>query len=156
MTTTSTPFTLRLSWARGLFDRGDHIAAATALAELVAELEQPARASAADTEIVDIAVPTTELRLLLARAYFHSAQLGKAEAVLRDLVVEAPTDGYAHLLLGRTLQRAGRHAEAARPLALAEAFGDYERPTAYAATARAVTEGAASATSAAAGDTTAT
>jgi Flp pilus assembly protein TadD len=49
------------------------------------------------------------------------------------LIEESPTDGYAHLLLGRTLQRAGRHAEAARPLALAEILGDYERPKAYGA-----------------------
>jgi hypothetical protein len=53
--------------------------------------------------------------------------------VLRVLIEEHPTDGYAHLLLGRTLQRAGRHAEAARPLALAEILGDYERPKAYGA-----------------------
>ena len=35
MTTNSTPFALRLDWARGLFDRGDFGAAATALRELV-------------------------------------------------------------------------------------------------------------------------
>ena len=75
----------------------------------------------------------TDLRLLLARAYFHSAQLGRAEATLHEIIEESPTDAYAHLLLGRTLQRAGRHDEAARPLALAEILGDYERPQAYAA-----------------------
>ena len=32
MTTNSTPFALRLDWARGLFDRGDFSAAATAWA----------------------------------------------------------------------------------------------------------------------------
>ncbi|HET8594553.1 MAG TPA: tetratricopeptide repeat protein, partial [Intrasporangium sp.] len=74
---------------------------------------------------------TTELRLLLARAYYHSAQLARAEAVLVKLIEEAPTDAYAHLLLGRTLQRAGRHDEAKRPLALAEILGDYERPKAH-------------------------
>ena len=77
---------------------------------------------------------TDDLRMLLARAYFHSAQFGRAEATLTQLIEESPTDGYAHLLLGRTLQRAGRHAEAARPLALAEILGDYERPQAYGAT----------------------
>ncbi len=73
----------------------------------------------------------TDLRLLLARAYFQSAQLGRAEATLTQVIEQAPTDSYAHLLLGRTLQRAGRHAEAARPLALAEVLGGYERPQAY-------------------------
>lgn len=134
---TMTPFSLRLSWAQSLFERGDYRAAATALAELVDELE-PATGFAveqgsdtgSDIEPV-ILHGTTDLRLLLARAYFHSAQFTRAETVLIRIVEEAPTDGYAHLLLGRTLQRAGRHEEAARPLALAEILGDYERPSAY-------------------------
>jgi Flp pilus assembly protein TadD len=120
-TTTNGPFALRLALARGLVDSGDFAAAATALADLVAE------ASAEDTVLHD----TTELRELLARAYFRSAQLGSAEAVLRDLVEEQPTDGWLHLLLGRTLQRQARHDDARRHLALAEVLGDYERPAAY-------------------------
>ena len=122
MTTTSTPFALRLDWARGLFDRGDFSAAATALRELVDE--------AVDDEHLH---GTVDLRLLLARAYFGSAQLGRAETVLRGLVEDAPDDGYLHLLLGRTLQRQRRHADAQRHLALAEVLGDYERPAAYGA-----------------------
>jgi len=127
MTTTTTvplvngPFTLRLALARGLVDAGDYTAAASALAQLVAE------ASAEDTVLHD----TTELRELLARAYFASAQLGHAEAVLRELVEEQPTDGWLHLLLGRTLQRQSRHDDARRHLALAEVLGDYQRPAAY-------------------------
>ncbi|NUR92796.1 MAG: hypothetical protein HOY71_52735, partial [Nonomuraea sp.] len=31
---------------------------------------------------------------------------------LREVIERAPTEEYAHLLLGRTLQRASRHAEA--------------------------------------------
>ena len=120
MTTTTSPFALRLAWARSLFDRGDHIAAAGALADLVAE-----------TGDADVLHDTTELRVLLARAYFGSAQLGRAEAVLRELVEERPADGYLHLLLGRTLQRQQRHDDARRHLALAEVLGDYERPSAY-------------------------
>ncbi|MFC8501637.1 tetratricopeptide repeat protein [Pedococcus sp. NPDC057267] len=120
MTTTTSPFALRLTWARSLFDRGDHIAAAGALADLVAE-----------TRDADVLHDTTELRVLLARAYFGSAQLGRAEAVLRELVEERPADGYLHLLLGRTLQRQQRHDDARRHLALAEVLGDYERPSAY-------------------------
>jgi len=124
----TSPFTLRYGWARGLFENGDHLAAASAFASLLAEIE-----SSADDATQPILHNTTDLRLFLARAYFHSAQFNRAEAVLRDLVEEHPTDGYIHLLLGRTLQRAGRHAEAARPLALAEVLGDYERPKAYGA-----------------------
>ena len=125
---TTTPFSLRLSWAQGLFDRGDHVAAATALAELVDEIESSRTAGATDEAVLH---SVTDLRLMLARAYFQSAQLGRAESTLTRVTEESPTDSYAHLLLGRTLQRAGRHAEAARPLALAEVLGDYERPQAY-------------------------
>jgi len=120
MSTTSTPITLRLEWARSLFDHGDFRAAAKALAELVEE------AGTGQT-----LHGTAELELLLARAYFGSAQLGRAETVLRRLVEGAPDDGYLHLLLGRTLQRQARHADARRHLALAEVLGDYERPAAY-------------------------
>ncbi|NYI06941.1 tetratricopeptide repeat protein [Allostreptomyces psammosilenae] len=50
--------------------------------------------------------------LLQARAHFHSAQLRQAEDVLRRLIEIAPDDDYAHLLLGKTLQRQNRPAEA--------------------------------------------
>ena len=120
MTTNSTPFALRLDWARGLFDRSDFSAAAAALRELVDESTTSEHLHG-----------TTDLRLLLARAYFGSAQLGRAETELRGLVEEAPDDGYLHLLLGRTLQRQRRHTDAQRHLALAEVLGDYERPAAY-------------------------
>ena len=137
---TTTPFELRLSWAHGLFERGDHLAAATALAELVAEVES------LETDGVrrgdSMLHGTTDLRLMLARAYFHSAQLGRAESTLRRIVEESPTDAYAHLLLGRTLQRTGRHSEAAQPLALAQILGGYERPEAYGAPTDADSESA--------------
>ena len=120
MTVSSTPFSLRLALAEGLSDRGDHLAAATAYAELVAEAERE-----------DLRHGTTALRTALARAYFGSAQLGRAESLLRELVDAAPDDGYLHLLLGRTLQRQRRHDEARRHLALASVLGDHERPTAY-------------------------
>ena len=122
MSMTTTPITLRLEWARSLFDHGDFAAAAKALAELVTELE------GSDSGALHA---TTDLRLVLARAYFGSAQLGRAEMTLRRLVEDAPDDGYLHLLLGRTLQRQGRHDDARRHLALAEVLGDYARPSAY-------------------------
>lgn len=95
-------------WERAgfLFDSGDPLGAVRELEPLVAE--QP------DADAI---------RLLLARAYYHSAQLGRAEQELRELVERTPSDGYAHLLLGRTLQRRSRHDEAAPHLRLAAALG---------------------------------
>jgi hypothetical protein len=92
--------------ARLLFEAKDYAKAARLLAEVVEE------------------VPfQTDLCLLLARAYYHSAQLGKAEAQLRVIVDRDPVEHYAHLLLGRTLERQGRPDEAAPWLRLAAAFG---------------------------------
>jgi Flp pilus assembly protein TadD len=114
----------------GLFERSDHLGAAHAFAELVDEVESSGATSAHGDSVLH---STTDLRLMLARAYFHSAQFGRAEATLLRIIEESPTEAYAQLLLGRTLQRAGRHADAARPLALAEILGGYEKPTAYGA-----------------------
>ncbi|WP_026426156.1 tetratricopeptide repeat protein [Actinokineospora inagensis] len=58
----------------------------------------------------------------LARAHFHSAALGKAEKVARTLVELDPTDTFALTLLGRTLARRGRHAQALPHLRLAAAM----------------------------------
>ena len=62
-------------------------------------------------------------RLLLARTYYHSAQLGRAEKQLRAVVERDPVEFYAHLMLGRTLERQGRHAEAGPWLRTAAAMG---------------------------------
>ena len=107
MTTPGTDMAERYERARGLFEHGEYQAAAEALATLVDEslLEPPLHG-------------TTELRLLLARSYFHSAQLGRAETVVRAVLVEHPDEAYANLVLGRTLQRQGRperHTHPARP-----------------------------------------
>ncbi|MFD8573676.1 tetratricopeptide repeat protein [Streptomyces sp. NPDC059639] len=65
-------------------------------------------------------------RLLLARSYYHSAQLRRAEAELRTIVERDPVERYARLMLGRTLERQGRGAEAAPHLRMAAAFaGDF-------------------------------
>ncbi|NUT46806.1 MAG: tetratricopeptide repeat protein [Saccharothrix sp.] len=58
----------------------------------------------------------------LALAHFQSAALGKAEGVLTTLVELDPSDGYTRLLLGRTLSRQSRHAEALPQLRLAAAI----------------------------------
>ncbi|WP_299531743.1 tetratricopeptide repeat protein [uncultured Streptomyces sp.] len=66
-------------------------------------------------------------RLLLARAYYHSARLGKAETELRAVLERDPVEDYARLMLGRTLERQGRHDEAAPHLRMAAALnGDFE------------------------------
>lgn len=65
-------------------------------------------------------------RLLLARSYYHSAQLTKAEHELRAILDRWPVEDYAQLMLGRTLERQGRAAEAAPYLRIAAAMaGDF-------------------------------
>lgn len=102
------PLTTAERWQRAsyLFDLGEYTSAARELESLAAD------------ESGAVAVT-----LLLARAYYHSAQLERAERTVRALLVDAPSDGYAHLLLGRTLQRRSRHDEAAPYLRLAAAMG---------------------------------
>jgi Flp pilus assembly protein TadD len=72
--------------------------------------------------IVEAEPHNAAVRLLLARAYFNSAQLNGAEAQLRELVERDPSDHYAHHVLGRTLERAGRFREALPHLRLAAAM----------------------------------
>ncbi len=104
----------RYERARRLFEHGKYRAAAEELSALVDEsaLEPPLHG-------------TTELRMLLARSYFHSAQLGRTERVARAILADVPDDAYANLVLGRTLQRQGRHADARPHLAMAELLGGY-------------------------------
>lgn len=117
----------RYERAKRHFDEARFAEAARELEELFTDLadaraaQDVSRASPADP----IGHGTAEAHLLLARAYFHSAQLGRAESAAREVLAEAPDDPYAHLLLGRTLQRTGRAEEARRSLRLAELLGDY-------------------------------
>ncbi|MFD0318751.1 tetratricopeptide repeat protein [Streptomyces flavalbus] len=98
-------------WERAgmFFDAKEYATAARVLGALVEEVPEQ-----------------TGPRLLLARAYYHSAQLGRAEAELRRIVERDPVEQYARLLLGRTLERQGRAAEAEPHLRLASALaGDF-------------------------------
>src|SRR5436309_8939014 len=61
-------------------------------------------------------------QLLLARAYYHSAQLGRAQATLERLVDSAPSDHYARFMLGRTLERRNQAAAAVAHYRLAAAM----------------------------------
>jgi Flp pilus assembly protein TadD len=76
--------------------------------------------------IVEAEPRNAAVRQLLARAYFQSAQLARAEDQLRALVERDPTDHYAHHVLGRTLERSGRFAEALPHLRLAAAMKRHE------------------------------
>ncbi|MFJ8111702.1 tetratricopeptide repeat protein [Streptomyces sp. NPDC096132] len=94
-------------WERAqlLFGATDYIGAAKLLAVVVEEAPEQ-----------------NGPRLLLARAYYHSAQLGRAEQQLREIIERDPVEHYAHLMLGRTLERQGRRDEAGPWLRLAAAF----------------------------------
>jgi hypothetical protein len=95
--------------ARMFFDAKDYTAAARVLTGLVEEVPEQ-----------------TGPRLLLARSYYHSAQLRRAEAELRVIVERDPVEHYARLMLGRTLQRQGRQDEAESHLRIAAALaGDF-------------------------------
>jgi len=87
------------------FDAGDPITAAQVLEPIVAA--GPRR---------------FDVRLLLARAYFHSAQLRRAEEQLRMLIEQDPSDHYVQFVLGRTLERQHRPAEALPHLRIASAM----------------------------------
>ncbi len=73
----------------------------------------------------------TGLRSLRAWAFQMRAQLQKAEAELRDLVEENPTDVWAQHALGRVLERQSRYAEALPHLRLAAVMsGDIDHEVA--------------------------
>ncbi|MFE0257612.1 tetratricopeptide repeat protein [Streptomyces sp. NPDC059010] len=100
-------------WERAqlFFDAKDYAAAARVLGKLVEEVPEQ-----------------TGPRLLLARAYYHSAQLRRAESELHVIIERDPVEQYARLLLGRTLQRQGRDEEAEPHMRLASALaGDFEQ-----------------------------
>ena len=81
------------------------------------------------TELLDdpgeVVHELTDVRLLLARSLFHSAQLDGTIRVATELLEHDPNEPYAHLLLGRALQRQGRRDEAQPHLRLAELLGGY-------------------------------
>lgn len=88
------------------------------------ESGDPAGAARLLEPIVEAEPQNASVRLLLARAYFQSAQLRRAEEQLRFLIDLDPADHYAHHVLGRTLERSGRFAEALPYLRLAVAMRD--------------------------------
>jgi predicted Zn-dependent protease len=86
------------------------------------EAGDPSAAARLLEPIVDAEPGNAAVRQLLARAYFQSAQLNRAEEQLRELVDRDPSDHYAHHVLGRTLERLNRHTDALRHLRIAAAM----------------------------------
>jgi len=86
------------------------------------EAGDPSGAARLLEPIIEAEPDNASVRQLLARAYFQSAQLGRAEEQLRALVARDPSDHYAHHVLGRTLERQGRATEALTHLRIAVAM----------------------------------
>ncbi len=92
-------------------------------ADLFFSMGQPAEAARLLEPLVE-AEPGNEAALeLLARSYFGSAQLRRAEEALLRLVELAPANGWARRALARTLERQSRPAEAAVHHRVADALG---------------------------------
>ena len=91
-------------------------------AGLYFEARDYAEAARILADIVDEVPGQVAPRLLLARAYYHSAQLQRAEEQLREVIACDPAEHYAALMLGRTLQRQGRYDEARPWLRMAAAL----------------------------------
>ncbi|MCW2738846.1 tetratricopeptide repeat protein [Nocardioides sp.] len=98
--------------AQALFEERAYREAAVLLTELIDEAD-------------DVGHELTDVRLLLARSLYHSAQLDGTIRVATELLEHDPNEPYAHLLVGRALQRKGRRHEAQPHLRLAELLGGY-------------------------------
>lgn len=95
----------RLRWAESLLDQHDPLGALALLKPLLED-------HADDLNV----------RRIAARGYFHSAQLARARVLLEQLIIDAPDDSYARLMLGRTLQRLGNEDQASLHLKMATAM----------------------------------
>jgi Flp pilus assembly protein TadD len=92
-------------------------------ADLFLAMGQPTEA-ARILEPVLAAEPSNQSALeLLARSYYGSAQLARAEETLIRLVELAPANGWARRALARTLERQSRGAEAVPHHRVADALG---------------------------------
>ena len=92
-------------------------------ADLLLAMGRPSEA-ARILEPVVAAEPANEAALeMLARSYFASAQLTRAEEALTRLVALAPANGWARRALARTLERQSRAAEAVAHHRMADALG---------------------------------
>jgi len=92
-------------------------------ADLFLAMGRPTEAARLLIRVVEAEPENAAAVELLARAYFSSAQLTRAEETLTRLVVLAPTNGWARRALARTLERQSRHDEAAPHHRMADALG---------------------------------
>jgi Flp pilus assembly protein TadD len=91
-------------------------------AEALVERRRPLDALKALEPLLNDEPDKPSVQLLAGRAYFHSAQLRRAERAFTRVVELDPTDHYARFVLGRTLQRLGRFVEALAQLRMASAM----------------------------------
>jgi Flp pilus assembly protein TadD len=102
------------------------------LAELHLETGDPLEALRLLEPLADELRTHAAGQLLLGRAYYHSAQLARAQDAFERVVEMAPTDAYARFALGRTLQRRSRHDEAEVHFRVAAALDprpEFRKPT---------------------------
>jgi len=92
-------------------------------ADLFLAMGQPAEAARVLAAVVEVEPDNQAALELLARSYFGSAQLGRAEEALTRLVTLAPANGWARRALARTLERQSRSAEAVAHHRVADALG---------------------------------
>lgn len=88
-------------------------------AESLVSQRRPLEALRVLQPVLDIAAEKPSVQLLLGRAYLFSAQFNRAERAFQRVLDLDPSDHYARLALGRTLQRQGRLTEAQTQLRLA-------------------------------------
>ena len=81
-------------------------------ARMFFEVGDPAEAARILQPIAAAEPGNVAVRLLLARAYYHSAQLRRAEAEFRAVIDLDPAEDYARFALGRSLERQSRPGEA--------------------------------------------
>ncbi|WP_439675595.1 tetratricopeptide repeat protein [Embleya sp. MST-111070] len=103
------------------------------MAEGLVEQREPLRALRLLEPALDEERDNVAVQQLAGRAYYLSLQLRRAEATLRRVIELDPCDAWATHALGRTLERAGRGAEAAPYLRLAAAMNPEPEYTAAAA-----------------------
>ena len=92
-------------------------------ADLLFAMGQPVEAAKALETVLAIEPENQAALELLARSYFGSAQLNRAEETLTRLVELAPANAWARRALARTLERQSRHDEAAPHHRMADALG---------------------------------
>lgn len=122
-----TPFDQLLAGHAGLLEDSvhDRWVRAQALFEEKAFREAIVLLKGLIAEPEDFGHGLTEVKLLLARSFYHSALLGPAIEAAREVLASDPHEPYAHLLLGRSLQRQSKPDEAAKHLKLANLLGGY-------------------------------